>query len=296
MSKDPFANYFIQKLCRYIDDGKIKRIIEIISSNILDIGANTHGTRVVQQIINHLNTKELLHMFLNMILPYIVPLLKELNGTHIIQKLLIDYPGCGDTINKIIIDNSTSLAVHRHGCCVLQKFLDGPHKKLKNGLITKLIEDCHILIIDQFGNYVIQSILLLNDKSAAQRIAFKIISNITYYSKHRYSSNVVEKCFDSCGEEEKKKFIELLSRHEIIEDLIFDEHGNYVIQKALYYANKKTKDHMLNCIISLIPRIKQISFGEKLLIKLYSYYPQLSPNYSNNDSKMLNNSEKNVNN
>ena len=280
--KDPFGNYLIQKLCKTLDDKQIKKILEIMSNTILDIGSNSHGTRVIQQIINYLNTKELLDYFIEIIKPHVIPLLKELNGTHIIQKLLIEHPESGDSINKIIVENCSSLATHRHGCCVLQKFLDGQYKKIKNDLIQSLVNNCLVLITDQFGNYVIQSVLLLNNKKISSEIALKIAGNVPYYSKHRYSSNVVEKCFDYCGEEEKKMFVEKLSPPEILEELILDDHGNYVVQKALFYAEGKTKENMLKNIIPLIPKIKEVSFGDRLLSKLFATYPQLNNNLNNN--------------
>ena len=296
--KDPFGNYLIQKLCKNLDDKQIKKILEKMAPTILDIGANSHGTRVIQQIINYLNTKELLDYFLEIIKPHTVPLLKELNGTHIIQKLLEVHPECGNIINKIIVDNCSNLATHRHGCCVLQKFLDSPYEDLKNDLIKSLINNCLVLIIDQFGNYVIQSVLLLKDKKACSEIALKICDNVPYYSKHRYSSNVVEKCFDFCGEEEKKMFVEKLSPPEVLAELILDDHGNYVIQKALYCAEGKTKENMIKSIIPLIPKIKEVSFGERLLNRLFAAYPQLNMNNNSNYFNFNPNNleEKNLNN
>ena len=97
----------------------------------------------------------------------------------------------------------------------------------------------------------------------------KICDNAPYDSKHRYSSNVIGKCFDFCGKKEKKKLIEKLCTPEIISELILDEHGNYVIQKALYYAEYKEKEIILNHIKPLIQKIKNTSFGEKLLYRLY---------------------------
>ena len=280
--KDPFGNYLIQKLCSYLSSEEIKKILEIIAPTILDIGSNSHGTRVIQNLINYLRTEELVTFFLNSIKPYIIPLLKELNGTHIINKFVNDHPECADEINRNIVENCSLLATHRHGCCILQKMLEGPNKKLRNSLINTLIENCFVLIIDQFGNYVIQSILLLNDNKFSSAIAMKICDNVPYYSKHRYSSNVIEKCFDFCGKKERRKLIEKISPPDVISDLIMDEHGNYVVQKALYYAEYKDKEVILNNIRPLIPKIKNTPFGDKLLYRLYSLYPQLNPNMNNN--------------
>ena len=278
LAKDPFGNYLIQKLFYYLSPEKIKKIMEIISPTILDIGSNSHGTRVIQHLINFLSNKELVDFFLNNIKPFVIPLLKELNGTHIINKFVNEHPECADEINKIIVENCSLLATHRHGCCILQKMIEGSDKKLKESLINNLIDNCFVLIIDQFGNYVMQSILLLNESKFSSAIAMKICDNILYYSKHRYSSNVIEKCFDFCAKKEKKKLIEKIMTPEIISELIMDEHGNYVVQKALYYSDYKEKETILNIIKTLIPKIQTISFGEKLLMRLYSIYPQLNPN------------------
>ena len=286
--KDPFGNYLIQKLCIYLSSEEIKKILVIIAPTILDIGSNSHGTRVIQKMINFLKTEELVNCFLNSIKPYIIPLLKELNGTHIINKFVNDHPECADEINKNIVDNCSLLATHRHGCCILQKMLEGPNKKLRNSLINNLIENCFVLIIDQFGNYVIQSILLLNDNKFSSAIAMKICDNVPYYSKHRYSSNVIEKCFDFCGKKERRKLIEKISPPDVISDLIMDEHGNYVVQKALYYAEYKDKEVILNNIRPLIPKIKNTPFGDKLLYRLYSLYPQLNSNMNNNREENIN--------
>ena len=296
LSKDQFGNYLIQKLFYFLPNEKIQRIMEIISSSILDIGVNTHGTRVLQQLINFLSTKQLVNLFLSIIKPYIIPLLKDLNGAHFFFKFVNYHPECADEINKIIIENCSILATHRHGCCILQKIINGSDKNLRDNLINNLIDKCFVLIIDQFGNYIIQSILSLNKSKFCEVIVMKIIDNIAYYCKNRYSSNVIEKCFDYCGKKEKKKLIEKMSNPEILSELIVDEHGNYVVQKSLYYADSKDKEKILNIIKSLIPRIKSTTFGEKLLFKLNTFYPELNYNDYINEKNSLINSNKNIKN
>jgi len=123
--KDPFGNYLVQKLCNYLDEEKIKNIIQILSPDILDIGSNSHGTRVIQHLVNFLKNKDLVDFFLNVLRPHVIPLLKELNGTHIINKFITEHPECAGQINNIIVTNSSALATHRNGCCILQRLLDG---------------------------------------------------------------------------------------------------------------------------------------------------------------------------
>ena len=274
--KDSFGNYLIQKIFSYINENQIKEIITIISNNILDIGSNSHGTRVIQFLISFLSTNDLSNYFYNIIKPHIIPLLKELNGTHIIQKFVNDFPQYQNLIDDIIISNCSSLSMHRHGCCVLQKFLESINGEKKDKLINSLLNDCENLIINQFGNYVIQSILLLNEINYSNIIVEIIIKNPSFYSKHKYSSNVVEKSFDYCDDEIRKKLIQILSEKNIVCDLILDAHGNYVIQKALSCADKDLQDIIIDNLKSVFTKLKNVSFGERIINRLSNLYPQLN--------------------
>ena len=282
--RDPFGNYLIQKLCDFLSHEQLIHIINILSPNILDIGANSHGTRVIQHIISYLKTDDLIKYFFRIITPYVIPLLKELNGTHIIQKLLTDHPTYAHIIHQIVVDNCENLATHRHGCCVLQKYLESNDIVLRKKLVNGLIEHCVNLIVDQFGNYVIQSVLLLNDVKWNNSIAEKLVERAEFYSKHKYSSNVVEKCFDYCDDSARKQLIQAIGKAEIIAELIVDEHGNYVVQRALACADAEKQDEILGFIVPCVSKIKSLSFGERVISKLISTYPQLG--------KMLNTSRK----
>ena len=274
--KDPFGNYLVQKLYPYLSQEDINIILEKISNDIFDLGSNMHATRCIQNIINHLSNKDLVNKFLNLIKPHIISLLKDMHGVHIVNKFIYLHPECAYDINKIIVENCSLLATHKHGCFFLQKILEGPDKPLKSELIKNLIDNCFVLIIDQFGNYVIQSILHLKNYKYCSDIALIISENAHYYSKHKYSCNVIEKCFDFCGKKERNILLEKLSKPEVISELIVDEHGNYVIQKALHYADNNKKEEILKIISSLIPKIRSTPFGDNLLNKLFYEYPKLN--------------------
>ena len=274
--KDPFGNYLVQKLYPYLSQEDINIILEKISNDIFDLGSNMHATRCIQNIINHLSNKDLVNKFLNLIKPHIISLLKDMHGVHIVNKFIYLHPECAYDINKIIVENCSLLATHKHGCFFLQKILEGPDKPLKSELIKNLIDNCFVLIIDQFGNYVIQSILHLKNYKYCSDIALIISENAHYYSKHKYSCNVIEKCFDFCGKKERNILLEKLSKPEVISELIVDEHGNYVIQKALHYADNDKKEEILKIISSLIPKIRSTPFGDNLLNKLFYEYPKLN--------------------
>jgi hypothetical protein len=155
--------------------------------------------------------------------------------------------------------------------------MDGPNKKLKYDLINNLVENCFVLIIDQFGNYVIQSILTLNEKESSSAIAMKVCDNLPYYSKQKYSSNAIEKCLEfNCKEIHIILLEKILEKEENIIELITNPFGNYIIQKALCVCDNKSYEYLLKVIGNNFSEIKKLSFGFKLISKLVSTHPKLS--------------------
>ena len=99
----------------------------------------------------------------------------------------------------------------------------------------------------------------------------------------------MKKCFDFCDENARKKLIAVLSKPEIMNDLILDEHGNYVIQKVLACADTKTQNEMLTNIAPIINKLKNVNFGERIISRLLISYPQMTNILNGKEGKRSNN-------
>ena len=273
---DPFANYLIQKLICLFTQEQLFKLLHLISPSFFGISCDCHGTRVLQKLIELIKTPELRNLFYELVKPNIFELLKDLNGTYIVQKFansnMNEY---GLIINAIIIENSVELCKHRHGCCVIQKYLEIRDPYMLPQLTYKLLDGFSSLITDQFGNYVIKTILVMDNPDFSNIIGEKIYNNISYYSKHKYSSNIVEKCFDFCRGICLNKLIGRVQQEQCLKELILDEHGNYVVQKVLSISSKKKKEDMLSIIKGLFHLLKQTHFGEKIIHRICSTYPNI---------------------
>lgn len=246
LSNDAFGNYFIQKLFFHLSPNQIDQILSIISTNIFDIGSDSHGTRVIQSLIDYLTTEYLIQRFVTILKPVTVQLINELNGTHVIQKFSDAFPDYSDFIYEDILNNALLIATHRHGCCVLQRYFIDREEPFCKKLISVLLNDCLGLAVDQFGNYIIQAIMKLSNIDVNNSIAKKMLNNLIHYSKHKYSSNIIEKCFDFCDTSIKQQLLQLLSIKETIDELLIDEHGNYIVQKVLACSDVDTQNELLN--------------------------------------------------
>ena len=275
---DPFGNYLVQKLYDYMTEEKFLQLIALIKFDIYHICINSFGTRAIQKLIDYLNTETLMKNFLNLIKPIVKGITVDINGSHILLKM-VDLKN--NLVNKCIFeeikDNILYIAMHKHGCCVLQKCIEKANSedKDKEKLIESLINNCEVLISDQCGNYIIQFIISLKNDKVNEKVVSILIGNLEEYSKQKFSSNVVEKIFECCSLRICQKLIDVLKYNEkIILGILFDKFGNYVLQKALQRADESTRHHILGIIAPHLYKLKNYSFGLKLYSKLiitYSY-------------------------
>jgi hypothetical protein len=216
---DPFGNYLIQKMIEKLNYDNLEHLIQLVNTNFLTLAKNPQGTRVIQKIIEFSNCDK----FKVNLLKYALDLLKNNNGYHIILKY------CGiakksDVVGKIIEENLLDIAMNKFGCCAIQKYL----QLFPNNLIVKkIIFYTEELITNVYGNYVIQFIISMNNQDYNCQIIEKFKNNIIYLSKQKFSSNVIERCFDYCRDSVKNILINYICEEKVVAELLLDMYGNY---------------------------------------------------------------------
>lgn len=140
---DAFGNYLIQKMIENLDEGKIDWMIDLVSQYFLDVACSPHGTRVIQKIIENLRTEDLLIKFNYIFAKYAIPLAKDVNANHIVQKYLYTIRSPHNQfLYDIMISNLVEISTDKHGCCVMQKVVDAadPNQRVSiKNLILNLI-------------------------------------------------------------------------------------------------------------------------------------------------------------
>ena len=242
---DPFGNYLVQKMIAYCNQSNLDMILDTLQFNLFKISVNQHGTRALQKIIDSLSTSAQLNVLIRGLKPHIIDLIKDLNGNHVIQKILNKYePADCQFIYDSIIEDLYIVATHKHGCCVLQKCLNHvtPAQLNQFSLAILQYDNFKVLINDQFGNYVLQYLISIN----SLEVSFQVLQNFHQYGimnlcNSKFSSNVVEKYLKNCYNNESVNVafanlkFDLIYRI-LIDDLntlINDPFGNYVIQTLI---------------------------------------------------------------
>ena len=281
---DKFGNYLIQKFFEYLSQKELFLFMNCIKDNFSDIGLNQYGTRVIQRIIDFIKSTDNneyiqnYNFFILLITPNIVKFSNDLNGCHIIQKILLadnfDNKFCYDYYRENIV----KIANDKNGCCFLQKCINKLNEEQLNNILESIFNKTKEIVVDQYGNYVIQYVLKILkeqniNKYNLENIFKFIIDDLITYSNQKYCSNVIEKLFSI--EELRIALISKLEKPEIMKALLFAQFGNYVVQKALNYSNKDEQNKLLNIIATMVEDLKKLEFGFKLYNKLISKYPPL---------------------
>ena len=282
-SNNKYGNFYIKKIIKYLNKDLLLKLIEFINPLIIRLGTNQYGSKIIEQLIKSIKDDDnLVLSFIQKILPNITLLINDLNGTHIIYKLILLKSKSKALVEENIMKNIKSIYISREGSNLLKKFFDIINKECNNTkdykkmiiFINVINNNLPLIITDQFGNYLIRHIIHNLNNSINDILYQNIINNVVYYSNQKYSSNVVEHCLDN------KKFrdiiIEEFSKQYIFNYIFLNEYGNYVIQKVLSIVDEDKRNIFFNYIIQSSKQLKTLPFGPKLISKLLINYPKLS--------------------
>ncbi|KAF5547899.1 hypothetical protein FNAPI_8407 [Fusarium napiforme] len=269
---DPFGNYLCQKLLEFCNDDERTTLIQNASQDMVRIALNQHGTRALQKMIEYVSTPQQVHIIIEALRYRVVELIQDLNGNHVIQKCLNKLtPPDAQFIFDAVGGSCVEVGTHRHGCCVLQRCIDHASGDQKLWLIQRITEHARILVQDPFGNYVVQYIIDLNEPLFTEPIVLTFKDCITQLSRHKFSSNVIEKCLRCAKPPSKDLIVEELLRNQEMERLLRDSFANYVIQTALEYATPHQKHRLVEAIRPILPQIRTTPYGRRIQAKISAF-------------------------
>ncbi|KAM5355605.1 hypothetical protein ACJ41O_002251 [Fusarium nematophilum] len=269
---DPFGNYLCQKLLEFCNDDERTILIQNASQDMVRIALNQHGTRALQKMIEYVSTPQQVHLIIEALRFRVVELIQDLNGNHVIQKCLNKLTAAdAQFIFDAVGNNCVEVGTHRHGCCVLQRCIDHASGDQKLWLIQRITEHARILVQDPFGNYVVQYIIDLNEPTFTEPIVAMFQGCISQLSRHKFSSNVIEKCLRCAQAPSKDMIVEELLGPQEMERLLRDSFANYVIQTALEYATPHQKYRLVEAIRPILPQIRTTPYGRRIQAKISAF-------------------------
>ena len=164
--------------------------------------------------------------------------IRDQNGNHVVQKVIELVPRQYlDFIMNNLRGQVQALATHTYGCRVVQRVLEFGSEQDKEEVMRELHSSIQMLITDQFGNYVAQHVILHGKPEDSQRFIQLVLDNLSAYSKHKFASNVVEKCIECATGAQRTHVREMLRTptadgSTLLQQMIKDQFGNYVVRKS----------------------------------------------------------------
>ena len=281
-----FGNYVIQKFLNVLLAQGNKLIFEDIFIEISDklylICVHNYGTRVIQKTLEKLDngnyskieTEKLNSIFKSLIEKHLYELCCDKNGNHVYQKLLRIFPKENNKNNFLyeeLIKISFEVSIIQQGATLLNTAFEYSNQEQKIKLCEAIVERIGDLIVDKYGNYTIQTVFKLFEEKINEKIYKYIDENLLKLSKEKFSSNVIDKCIIK-DYDKSNKLIESIIHKNVIKEIIIDQYGNYVVQKAMSVSDKDTCERIAKQIKPMLGELQKTNIGKKIYEKLMINY------------------------
>jgi len=200
----------------------------------------------------------------------VVPLIKDLNGNHVIQRCLqkLSAQDKHFIYDAVAGGKCVDVATHKHGCCVLQRCIDFASHEQKMMLVREIASNALTLVQNPFGNYVVQYVLNIGDETINDMVISKFLGSVGSLSINKFSSNVIEKCLRIGSTQLKAALVGELLECQMLPAILQDSFGNYVVQTALSVAELKQFNEFAEVLKPMLHLIRNTPYGKKIESRL----------------------------
>lgn len=196
----PNGNHIVQRFVSALSD-RIYEIVEIIRPHVTMLAVDSYGCRVVQKLFE-LHTVDKLQPLVDEVMKSCVELSMDQYGNYVVQYILADKTQAN--VSKMINDlsgNFYKFSVHKFASNVIEKCIRGATSAQREKMFDEILggkdsyEAKRILqmVVDQFGNYVIQRIVEFGT-SEQQNIVYDVVyDNYDRLIHESYAKHVITK-------------------------------------------------------------------------------------------------------
>ncbi|TFK42565.1 armadillo-type protein [Crucibulum laeve] len=247
LMQDVFGNYVIQKVFEFGTQAQKDILATAMEGHVLQLTLQVYGCRVVQKAVEHV-LPEQQSVFVREIEPHVLRCVKDSNGNHVIQKMVQCVPAERLGFIKSFRGSVRELATHPYGCRVLQRCLEHITEDLIRPIREELHSIANKLMVDQFGNYVVQFLLEHGKPQDKALVVVKLRGQLLYLARHKFASNVCERALLSADIDSRRMLIDEIMMNRpgdgfnLITALMRDQYGNYVLQRALTVSEGEQRE------------------------------------------------------
>ncbi|ODN83409.1 hypothetical protein L202_01552 [Cryptococcus amylolentus CBS 6039] len=263
---DVFGNYVTQKMFEHGDQLQKAALAKKMEGHVLQLSMQMYGCRVVQKALEHVLSEQRAKLVAELE-PHILECVKSSNANHVVQRLI--NLGPPQSVPDSFIGHVEELAKHPYGCRVLQKTFENLDEDMKRTLLDEMHHSVLTLTEDQFGNYVVQSVITMGRPEDRDKVIEQLKGRIIQLACHKFASNVVEKAITHADPADKRALIDELvglqpDGTNQVHRLLRDSYANFPLQTGLFAADPIQRSELLEIILPLLPPLRHTPVGKRL--------------------------------
>ncbi|XWS14766.1 hypothetical protein CRYUN_Cryun35bG0036400 [Craigia yunnanensis] len=164
LTKDMNGHRVIQYCLKNFSDEDTKYLLNEVADNCYQIATDKSGCCALQQCVDHSKGEARAHL-VGEIISNALHLAEDQYGNYVVQHILgLKEPQITETLLRQLEGNYASLSCNRYGSNVVEKCLVESGEQQSTRIIMELLTSPIVsrLLVDPFGNYVIQSALTVS--------------------------------------------------------------------------------------------------------------------------------------
>ncbi|KAJ3829016.1 armadillo-type protein [Lentinula raphanica] len=264
LTQDVFGNYVIQKLFEHGTQVHKTGLAAELEGHYFALSKQMYGCRVVQKAIEYILPEQQASI-VRELEPHVMECIQDGNGNHVIQKIIERVSPERLGFVQTFRGNVQILATHTSGCRVLLRAFEYLPEPFTAPLIEELHVNTHMLIQNQYGNYVMQFVIEHGKPQDSSAVILQLRGHLLAMARHKYASNVCEKALKFADSDTRRQLIDeiLTPRPEgaVVLSMMKDQFANYVLQRAVVLAEADQREALINQIRPQLVILRRISTG-----------------------------------
>lgn len=168
-----------------------------------------------------------------------------------------------------IIDNVVEFATDQHGSRFIQQKLESASAQDKEAILKVAMTDAQRLMMDVFGNYVVQKLLDHGGDRAIKLISEEMKGRMLPLSLHMYGCRVVQKALEVLDPVARSVLVRELDGHVV--QCIRDQNGNHVVQKCVELVEPKSMQFIVDSVVGQAVVLAGHSYGCRVVQRILEH-------------------------
>ncbi|CAA0394137.1 unnamed protein product [Arabidopsis thaliana] len=192
LTKDVIAHRVILFCFNQFSPSHTRYLLEVIVQNCYQVAIDQNGCCMLKKLIRQ-SSRELRDPLIKEIISIAVRLCGNCYGNYVVQYLLRlkDYE-VTSALSKHLDGNYVQLSYDKYGSHVVQKCLESREFSSRR-IIAELLSDIDLLLVDPYGDYVIQTAWIVSEDHVRHVLLFYINRNVPFMRCNVYGRKLLQK-------------------------------------------------------------------------------------------------------